>query len=196
MQVVVLGRKSSRSDPAAAAPWVVVLSGAVCSGKSALAERLASDGALLVNARSALLARAGSHALSRAQLHSFGASLERDTDGRWLADALPPPGEGARRAVVVDAAETRAQLSGLRSYAGKAPCHIHLEAARHERQRRFTARRGRGDAEEEFAREAAQELAGEISALAVDANLSIDTTRLNADAVALVVRAYLRAWGE
>ena len=153
------GRKSARSG--AATPWVVVLSGAVCTGKSALGERLASDGALLVSARSALLARAGSHALSRAQLHSFGVSLERDTDGRWLADALPAPGEGARRAIVVDAAETRAQLSGLRSWAGAAPCHIHLEAARHERQRRFAARRGgRGDAEEEFAQAAAQELAG------------------------------------
>jgi cytidylate kinase len=195
MHAVLRGRKSASSAPARPAPLVIVLSGAVCTGKTALGERLASDGASLVNARSALLARAGSHALGRAQLHSFAASLERDTDGRWLADALPAPGEGGSRAVVVDAAETRAQLSGLRSYAGAAPCHIHLEAARHERQRRFAARRGRGDAEAEFAQAAAAELAGEISALAVDANLSIDTTRLSAEGVALVARAYLRALG-
>lgn len=119
---------------------IVVLSGAVACGKTTLGKNLCerhnghrfSTHELITDA----FPLDGSS--SRASLQLMGERLDKDTDGRWVADAL-----GRRLSelpedalVVVDSARIPNQIEGLRDAYGRRVVHIHLTAPRDELARR------------------------------------------------------------
>lgn len=88
---------------------VILMSGAIATGKTAVSERLAvAMPADLVRVRAALATVLGIDGNDRATLQREGADLDRRTRGRWLRDYLDPycaPGLSA----VVDSLRTELQ---------------------------------------------------------------------------------------
>jgi adenylosuccinate synthase len=68
---------------------IVILSGAVCSGKSALAKQLSERyAANTVKTRDLILQQKPKTKDERSALQKAGDGLDRDDGGRWVADAL------------------------------------------------------------------------------------------------------------
>jgi adenylosuccinate synthase len=123
--------------PTKCRPTAVVLTGALCSGKTTLAENLAqSSGARVVSARDELRRRGASP--DRVDLQQFGAELEAATAGAWLADAVLAALERDSH-VVVDSARTSRQVAALR-HATRIVVVVFLEASLEERKLRFEHR--------------------------------------------------------
>src|SRR4051794_38386794 len=96
---------------------VVVVSGPVAGGKSALARTLAKrfEG-LRLSTRELLMPRlAPGEPPTRQALQRIGAQLDADTDGRWVADRLSRRiFDASERLVIVDSARIAGQIEGLR----------------------------------------------------------------------------------
>src|SRR3954454_15992177 len=68
---------------------IVILSGAICSGKSALARQLAERyGARVIKTRELILAARPKTKEARQALQRAGDALDREDDGEWLRTAL------------------------------------------------------------------------------------------------------------
>src|SRR5688572_25206871 len=100
---------------------IIALSGAVSSGKSTLARRLAEryEGDRFSTRH--LLTRATGSDVERAALQAAGDALDRETGGAWVADALSREvAELPEDAVViVDAVRIAGQVDALREAFGR-----------------------------------------------------------------------------
>src|SRR2546428_714002 len=126
---------------------IVVLSGAVATGKTTLAEQLEERfDARRIGSHELLVARlAEGDRRDRAALQAFGETLDRESDGRWLADdvAVAASRLPEDAIVVVDAARILGQVEALRQAYGRRVTHVHLYAPDDELRRRYKRRRGR-----------------------------------------------------
>ena len=96
---------------------VVVLSGPIAAGKTTLAWQLRDAyGAVVFGTRQLLLAHLGPGA-GRANLQRLGETLDRETSGMWVADALNVElvQRGDVPIIVVDACRVREQVDAIRS---------------------------------------------------------------------------------
>jgi adenylosuccinate synthase len=115
---------------------VVVVSGPVAGGKSALAHHLERRfGGLRLSTRKILMSRlAPDQRATRATLQKIGEDLDRETGGTWVADRLGRDIWRARQdgidLVIVDAARIAGQLAGLRRAFGREVRHVHVTASR------------------------------------------------------------------
>jgi adenylosuccinate synthase len=166
----------------------IVLSGALCAGKTTLAHDLEAQlGARSLSARSVLiqLTAAG----DRAELQEAGREVETRTGGRWLA-AAAVEAESKGRPLVVDAARTAAQLQGLyTAFAGVT--HIHLHAAPKERERRYGLRRDPVDAQMSFQQVSADQLERLADDLGPRSDLMIETTHATSGMVVRTAMVFL-----
>jgi adenylosuccinate synthase len=164
---------------------VIILSGAVCAGKSTLAQELVRAlGARLVSARQTLADLLGKEGPSRSELVEFGEAIERETKGSWLAEAAA---SHRSEYVVIDAVRTRNQLARIRELVPNS-IHVHVTASTVERERRF---RDSDSSIEDLSFEsiANHPIEREAVALGAASDLEIDTSQLSPpDSVATLLR--------
>lgn len=169
---------------------VVTMSGPIAVGKSAvIAEFLKRIKAVRVSTRELILSLRNVPS-GRGPLQEAGDSLDRETNGKWVADALAArvrtiDGDAV---VIVDSVRVPKQIDHLRLAYGEKVRHLHLTASLHVLTQRFMDRKKRGDpavvefATYEEARANATEAA--VEKLAEFADVVVNTDKLSADATA------------
>lgn len=183
---------------------VVVISGQVGAGKSTLAQGLADDyGAVHVSTKELLLltAERRGDALEHARLalQKYGAQLDDETDGRWVAAAVSAKISGASTAghaveqpdelmgdqpaglYVVDSVRIKKQIDHLRDALGADIVHMHLYSSNTVLAERY-ANRGEVSGLKELS--SYEEVAKDptergVAELRDDADVAIDTERSN-----------------
>jgi adenylosuccinate synthase len=174
---------------------IIAVSGPIAVGKSAfIAEFLNCVKGIRVSTRELILALR-SVPSERGPLQEAGDSLDLETDGKWVADALADRANAldSDTLVLVDSVRIAKQVKHLRIAHRDQVKHIHLTASYEVLSKRFMSRKERGDpAVCEFATyEDARANATEASVgnLAEVADLLIDTDHLSAaSAAALAVQ--------
>lgn len=122
---------------------IVLLSGAVCSGKSTLAAGLASrHNATLYKTHELIQTLKPRIPNDRIALQRAGDGLDRSTNGRWIQEAITRRvgGMSPDSVVVVDAVRIAAQVDGVREAFSTRVFHIHLTASEEELARRYASR--------------------------------------------------------
>jgi adenylosuccinate synthase len=178
--------------------FVIAISGPIAVGKSAFiqefekrfrVERISTR--LLIQARRPV-------PTERQALQEAGEALDRETDGKWVADDV------ATRAakldddtiVIVDSVRIARQVEHLRATFGKKVGHVHLTASDEVLTRRFLIRKERGDpAVREFATHAevrANPTEAAVEALGAIADARIETDDLQPEQVATTVAERLK----
>jgi len=171
---------------------VVLLSGAIATGKTTLARSLGQMAGVQHVSTSGLLSATAGRELSRSELQQAGTSARLQAGG-WISEAVRQAASNAAPAdvVVVDAVRTLEQVSDLRTTAAGQwrILHVHLRgnagdlAARHD----AGSRRERGTSWEQAMR-ASTEAA--VASLEAEADVVADTTV--ADPAELAVRVLAR----
>ena len=165
-------------------PRAIALSGQISAGKSALAINLRDRaGANLIKSKELIYERLPRTAPTRRSLQSAGQRLDRDTGGRWLADALnkrvmndKPP-----KLVVIDAIRIPEQIYFLRQ-SGWAVTHVHLAASEEELAKRYATRSSVGELPS-YADLSRNWTEKHVAALGDVADVVINTDRCSADDV-------------
>lgn len=176
---------------------VVVLSGAIASGKTSLGDLLESNHSFERIKTRELIAEQQRVATQRGLLQEAGDDLDRATGGKWVADALyektrslPPDTD-----VVVDAVRIEPQITALRERFGSRITHVHLTAPLDVLTERY---RSRGNPSMEFGSyEAARanQTESKIEKLADIADIVIDTQRNTEADVEIRVACHLGLYG-
>ncbi|MBD5657264.1 MAG: adenylosuccinate synthetase [Candidatus Eremiobacteraeota bacterium] len=118
---------------------IVVLSGRIGSGKSALAKNLSARYGANVVSTSAILRRLFGEGADRTTLQASGARLDRDTEGKWLSTELRGMNL-TEELVVVDSARTLQQIEAMRMAFPRTVVHVHLTAPDHVLRVRYDSR--------------------------------------------------------
>lgn len=160
---------------------IVVLSGAIATGKTELATGLRDTfGAVLFSTGDLLRRRVGEARALRAAQRSEGDALDELTDGAWVADELAKqiqllPDDAL---VVVDAARRADQIEAIRKLFGPRAAHIHLTAPRPELARRYRrSGRGRREGAKSYQDASAGLTEKQVADLKALADVAIDTER-------------------
>jgi adenylosuccinate synthase len=109
---------------------VILLSGPVASGKTTLGDTLVRTyGFHLVKTRELIRIQLGTEP-ERGGLQRAGEALDRQTDGRWVAEALAREVQQLREdaQVLIDAVRLEAQVTALRQAFGPKVVHVHITA--------------------------------------------------------------------
>src|SRR5437764_493893 len=129
---------------------IVVLSGAVASGKSALARDLCNRfRGKRFSTREMLVDRVGD-LQGRAELQAAGERLDEESDGAWVREGLSRDVwdlEGFAF-VVVDSVRIAAQIEHLRRSFGRRVIHIHVHASDEVLRERYEGRRDHAEVDE------------------------------------------------
>jgi adenylosuccinate synthase len=164
---------------------VVALSGPVAAGKSTLAARLRDRydahvvGSHDLLERSALL-RMGQPLGERRALQEYGAKLDDESAGAWLADQVEQVVATLqdRTVVVVDAVRTQDQVDALRARFGRRVVHVHVHAPLEELAVRYPLKAGGPITElPSYEEVRANPTESKVADLAHSADVSIDTKR-------------------
>jgi chloramphenicol 3-O-phosphotransferase len=173
---------ASRAGP------IFVLSGEIGAGKSELAIHFAAARAYMhLRVRELLRERvADKGPATRENLQRWGAQIERESRGQWLADLVLEIDQDTRSrpGLVIDAVRTTAQVDRLRERFQARIYHIHLTASRENLERRFENRRQLLPGETTtYAEALAHEIGGQQDALRAVADFVVDTSTLTTLAV-------------
>ena len=161
-------------------PTVVVLSGAVASGKSTLARAILTrvEGDRL-STREAILARTGTES-RRETLQEAGDELDRLTDFAWVAEDATARAEAIGAGLlVVDAVRRLQQVERLRDAFPGRVRHVHLVAAPDELARRHAERSHDVVEPADYGAVAASATEAAVDDLAADADVLMDASRLD-----------------
>lgn len=187
------------SGEAKAVPRIVVVSGPVGAGKSTLAERLADRyGAVHIRTseimRDLAIARGEGLPGERRAMQDFGDRLDTDTGCSWVSDWLSEKiadEEVAGDLIVVDAARRATQIERLRD-AYPMVTHIHVHAPEDELSRRYSGRVSGLQELENYAEVRKNATEEQVTELAAEADVSIDTQRCTIGDVEARAAAALR----
>lgn len=178
---------------------VVLISGHICTGKSALTRRLGQQFGFHLMKTSTYLSNVAPEMgfeRNRIGLQNLGDKLDIDTRGKWVLDLLSE--QIAARAgtanFVVDAVRIPQQVEHVRSKFGLRVVHVHLTAPIEELERRFEERKSQAERRERdalltFAEANLNKTEKDVESLREEADLCIDTSRCDADDVLVRVAA-------
>lgn len=175
---------------------VVVLSGPVSAGKTTLASRLRDRfGAIHLKTSTLLEELAeGRVPLERGAMQRFGARLDTQTGGKWVAEDLVPritnlPEDAV---VVIDAARIADQIDALRAGLPRQVVHVHLTAPRDALERRYAQRpKTRFKERATYAEVLANPTERRVPKLKSDADVVIDTGKSTRKDVEIRAASYL-----
>lgn len=177
---------------------IVLLSGPICSGKTALAKQLVERyGASIVKTRELIAKLRPDLASARSALQRAGEALDRRDNGAWLATALAefieeqPKTEASPRIYVVDSVRILGQIEGIRKAFGSAVYHIHLTAGVDELARRFSSRKSEFSEPTEYSELRRSRTERKVEELAKVADVVVETDRCTAGAVCVRATALL-----
>ncbi len=177
---------------------IILLSGPVASGKSALAQGLEKQFDLrIVRTRDLLeelVARRGRP--RRVNLQQAGDRLDRQTKGKWVVQELDRQlrGETRKTDVIVDSVRSLDQIDELRRAYGSAVTHIHVTAVQEILQARYASRQdGDGLSYDQVRKNRTERL---VDRLGDTADLLIDTGRCTDTDVLVRAASYLGFYGE
>lgn len=175
---------------------IVVVSGPVAGGKSALARALVKQfKGIRFSTRDLLVPRlSDGEPATREALQRIGAELDSETSGRWVADGMSRRiYEASADLVLVDAARIAGQVDGLREAFGRQVRHVHVSASRTTCAARFTERQATSEVEETLTYDEimVDPTEAQVDSLAPMADIAIDTDRDAEDDVVVRVAAQL-----
>jgi adenylosuccinate synthase len=164
------------------AKLIVVLSGAVSSGKSTLADNLLKRYDVRpIHTKAILIAELDGKPATRDQLQRLGDRLDRKTKGAWVADAVVREASDLpdEAVVLVDSVRRLDQIEALRAGFGRQVVHVHLTAPQSELEERYRERSERSDLKElgSYAEVRSNRTEARIEQLARVADVVIDTAR-------------------
>ena len=177
---------------------IVVLSGAVASGKSTLANTLADrKRGVIIKTRDLILERLPRTKVERASLQRAGEKLDQADGGLWVQEALARLVEKHQRQndtcrfFVIDSVRIRGQIEGIRQAFPAFTHHIHLEAPNEELAQRFAARADVTDGNttyDDVLKNKTERNIGDLSELA---DIVVNTARCSAEEVCIRASALL-----
>lgn len=177
---------------------IVILSGPICSGKSALANALAKKFELL-HFKSTDLVRENKRSgpIDREALQRHGRKLDKTRGSNWLCDEISKKLKGKRRGFILDSARTREQINAFRDTYQRKVIHVHLFASNDACKERWEAKpyknEGRGvTCYEDTQRDAIER---NINSLKESADITIDTERCDKSDVLERVSSLLGLYG-
>lgn len=175
---------------------IILLSGAIASGKSTLAADLERKyGVQLVRTRD-LIQRRASCGATRLALQRAGNRLDRETGGEWVAsELLRIVGRAPENTILlVDSIRVLSQVGAIRKAFAPRVVHIHLTAPSAELARRYVARARPGDPND-YATARRDKTEREVERIAADADVVIDTHRCRREDVLVRAAAHLGFYG-
>lgn len=171
--------------------FIVVLSGAIASGKSTLAVGLAEHGFRSVKTNELIQHYTKKSLSERGQLQRAGDRLDRDTDCQWIVDAIASlPDYAEHTSLVVDSVRKQAQIDAIRRAYGKRVVHIHLLAPDEVLSDRYIGRDSAIKEFETYEEARRNRTEKEVGKLRETADAVIDTNRCTKEDV--IVRALSR----
>ena len=176
---------------------IIVLSGPVASGKTSLGDDLMRHHEFAwLKTRELIRSQLGARD-ERGSLQEAGEQMDRDTGGRWVADALgvlldPLPPDSV---VLVDAVRTEAQIEAVRESFGACVTHVHLTAPAAILAERYRARKGHIQELASYQEVQANATEGRVDTLTQIADIVIDTHRNTRADVEVRVAGHLGLYG-
>ncbi|AKT41796.1 adenylosuccinate synthetase [Chondromyces crocatus] len=176
---------------------IIVLSGPVASGKTTLGDALiARYGFERLKTRD-LIRSSSKTAEERAALQEAGEALDRETDGKWVAQELSRVLSGPSRdaTVIVDAVRIEKQIEAIREIFGLHVIHVHVRAPGEVLANRYAQRRGRVAELASYDDVRANATERDVESLASIADVVIDTARCSEHDVVVRVASHLGLYG-
>ena len=181
---------------------IILLSGAVASGKSMLANQLANRFNMKLLRTSAVLRAkmAKSDEPGRIALQDFGDELDQSTSGAWVLDSLRQmlEAEATSTNVVVDSVKIQAQIDAIRDLYGSLVTHIHMTAPLDVLTSRYESRESSSHRAEQLTYPDVRSNQTEslVDGLSEIADVVIDSNRCTEEDVLVRVGSHLRLFGE
>lgn len=179
---------------------VVLVSGAICSGKSALVDQLRDKHeAKVIKTKDLILQRLPKTKLERHALQKAGQRLDREDGGLWVSEALQQVIEKSSRQTpsglyVVDSVRIDGQVNAIRKAYGAEVYHIHVTARPEVLKQRFLERGRSEDSDIEYEALKKNRTERNIEALGGIADIVVDTDRCSAAAVLVRATALLNLY--
>lgn len=176
---------------------IILLSGAVASGKTTLGDTLVSRYSIQRLKTRQLIHAAVGGAVERERLQQAGESLDRETGGKWVAAALESfvKDMPAAAVVLVDAVRIEPQIKAIRDAFGPSVIHVHLTAPRDVLSGRYQNRKGEVQELKSYDAVRMSATEAQIDALAPIADIVIDTNRNTPEDVVVRVASHLGLYG-
>lgn len=163
---------------------IILLSGAISSGKSTLGKQLATRYEFKIfRTRDVLLAKSKIPDPDRIELQKIGDQLDTTSNGQWVADAIVKHfGERSQSfGLIIDSVRIRPQIEKIRAIYGQRVIHIHLMASKEERYTRYLERiKDKKESTDMFELASQNTTEENIELLNETADIVIDTIRCNA----------------
>lgn len=177
---------------------VVLVSGAICSGKSALVDQLREKhAATVVKTKDLILRKLPKTKVERKALQKAGEKLDKADGGEWVAEALQREIEATsieqtpKGLYVVDSVRISGQINAIRTAYGADVFHIHVTADPAVLKQRYLDRARSEDAGVEYEALKKNKTERDIGKLAALADVVVDTDRCTAGAVLVRATALL-----
>lgn len=176
---------------------IILLSGPVSSGKTTLADSLVERYQFARFKTRDLIHRSLGTEIERGALQAAGESLDRKTDGRWVAEelvriSLELPEDAV---ILVDAVRILPQIEAIRNAFGPRVTHVHLTSPEEELARRYAERDGEVRELSSYAEVRENPTERRVEKLQGVADIVVDTKRATADDVVVRVAAQLGLYG-
>ena len=180
---------------------IVLLSGPICSGKSALVRLLKEKhGAQIIKTRELILKKAPKTKPERKALQLAGQRLDNKDGGAWVGEALQraidsyATGPTPKGLYVVDSVRIPGQIKSIRRAYGAEVHHIHLTATDEELRKRYEARSREDDEAVAYDEVKRNRTERQIEKLAEIADIVVSTDRCSAEAVLVRATALLNLY--
>ena len=180
---------------------IVVLSGEICSGKSAVSTGLKKKyDAIIIKTRDLILRERPKTKNERNPLQLAGNKLDKETNGVWVADALAKilssqQGKQTPSGLfVIDSVRKIEQLDAIRKAYGADVHHIHVRASAEELKRRFVKRAAKHDASAIYEKMKREKTERNVSKLADISDVVVSTDKCTAEAALVRATALLNLY--
>lgn len=177
---------------------MVLVSGAICSGKSALVEQLRDrHSATVIKTRDLIVQALAGKSVERKALQRAGERLDKVDGGEWVAAALQRAIDDVSQSstpsglYVVDCVRIKGQVEAIRRAYGPEVFHIHLKADPAVLRQRYVERSREDDAGTEYDALKRNKTERDIDLLAAVADVVVQTDRCSAGGVLVRATALL-----